>query len=76
MSYLEAKNLLHLRQHGFNSRRSCDQGKEVGAIMLDFSKAFDKVSHRKLIQKINSVGVNLQITEWVRSFLMGAPRRL
>ena len=84
MRYLEDHNLLHNRQHGFRSKRSCesqlieltsqlsaalDGGDEVDAIVLDFSKAFDKVSHSKLVTKLNSIGLNPQITWWVNSFL-------
>ena len=84
MSYLEGNQLLHNRQHGFRSKRSCesqlieltsqlsellDQGKEVDAIVLDFSKAFDKVNHSKLIQKTNNIGVNSQVVKWISSFL-------
>ena len=37
--------------------------------MLDFSKAFDKVSHVKLVHKVSLVGINTQITKWTASFL-------
>ena len=86
MTHLEANDLLHNRQHGFRSKRSCesqlveltsqlseylDQGSDVDAIILDFSKAFDKVSHSKLVQKMHSIGVSAQITDWVNTFLSG-----
>lgn len=29
-----------------------DQGEEVNAIVLDFSKAFDTVNHKKLMGKV------------------------
>ncbi len=37
--------------------RSMADGKETNAIILDFSKAFDKVSHRKLVAKMKFYGV-------------------
>ena len=61
--YLDDKKLLADIQHGFRQRRSCetqlvttihainklnDSGADVDAIVLDFSKAFDKVSHQNL----------------------------
>ena len=46
-----------------------DQGEEVNAITLDFSKAFDKVNHSKLVQKTHSIGINTQITRWIYRFL-------
>ena len=60
MRHLDENKILTDFQHGFRRRRSCDsqllitvddlakaldRGKQVDAILLDFSKAFDKVSH-------------------------------
>ena len=82
--FLEEKGKLSKFQHGFRKHRSCesqltelvcdiscelDKGKEVDAVFLDFSKAFDKVNHAKLLQKLNTIGVNSQVTKWVCSLL-------
>jgi hypothetical protein len=82
--YIESNNKLTSRQHGFRSRRSCesqlieltsdisqllDDGKEVDACFLDFSKAFDKVDHSHLIKKLVNIGANSQITNWTLDFL-------
>ncbi|XP_060596399.1 uncharacterized protein LOC132750432 [Ruditapes philippinarum] len=40
-------------------------------ILLDFSKAFDKVNHRKLLLTLQENGVSTQILNWTRSFLIG-----
>ena len=37
--------------------KELDNGKEADACLLDFSKAFDKVSHAKLLAKITSMGI-------------------
>jgi len=37
--------------------------------MLDFSKAFDMVSHRKLLDKLRSYGISGQTLQWLESFL-------
>ena len=39
------------------------------ASFLDFSKAFDKVDHRKLVKKLIKIRVNSQITNWTQDFL-------
>ena len=39
------------------------------ASFLDFSKAFDKVDHRKLVKKLIQIRVNGQITNWTQDFL-------
>ena len=82
--HLESTNKLTPRQHGFRPRRCCesqlieliadvstlmDQGKEVDACFLDFAKAFDKVDHVRLIQKLRTIGVNDQATNWIKDFL-------
>ena len=55
--------------HGFREKRSCEtqlvmlvdeisksmqMGKQTDLILLDFSKAFDKVAHKKRISKLQS----------------------
>jgi Reverse transcriptase (RNA-dependent DNA polymerase)/Endonuclease-reverse transcriptase len=40
-------------------------------IYLDFSKAFDSVSHEKLLLKLSTVGFGGEILAWLRSFLVG-----
>ena len=43
--------------------------KQVDLILLDFSKAFDKVSHEKVLLKIHEYGVRGNTFKWVKSFL-------
>jgi len=38
-------------------------------IYTDYEKAFDKVPHRRLLNKIFSFGLPIQIVNWIRSFL-------
>ena len=38
-------------------------------IILDFSKAFDKVSHQRLGAKLKSIGIQGQVLDWIVSFL-------
>ena len=72
VQYLEANQLLKDSQHGFRSGRSCltnilvfldkitewvDQGEMVDVVFLDFAKAFDKVSHQRLLLKVAGLGI-------------------
>ena len=43
----------------------------MDAILLDFSKAFDKVCHRKLLLKLEHYGVGGKIYAWIKDFLSG-----
>ena len=84
MAYFEDRNLLSRTQHGFRQKRSCltnllealgyitdmvDKGVPVDEIFLDFKKAFDKVSHERLIHKLDSMGIKGSVLLWISDFL-------
>ena len=84
--HLNQHNILYDLQHGFRDRRSCEtqliqlvenlgrqlvKGKQVDIVLLDFSKAFDKVSHPKLLFKLSQHGVKGNTLNWIRAFLVG-----
>jgi len=48
---------------------SLDQGQQTDVIVMDFSKAFDKVDHHKLVHKLKHRRVNPYITTWIKDFL-------
>ena len=91
MKHADANSILSNSQHGFRARRSTetqliltvneiakhlDQGKLVDVAILDFTKAFDKVLHNRLIQKLNFYGMAGQIANWVQDFLTGRSQRV
>ena len=45
-------------------------GKQVDLILLEFSKAFDKVSHPKLLFKLSQHGVKGNTLYWIRAFFV------
>ena len=83
--YLEKNNLLSDHQHGFREGRSClsnllttlddwtkiidEEDTCVDVAYLDFRKAFDLVSHKHLLLKLQKHGVNGQIWNWIKAFL-------
>ena len=44
-------------------------GEQVDIVLLDFSKAFDKVPHRRLLHKLDFYGVRGHTINWIESFL-------
>ena len=70
--HLANSDILFELQHGFREKRSCEtqlamlvneiaknmqMGKQTDLILLDFSKVFDKVAHKKLISKSHFYGI-------------------
>ena len=45
-------------------------------MLLDFAKAFDKVSHVKLIQKLEAYGINCIFVRGIESFFAGRKQRV
>ena len=85
VSFLEENCLLNPSQHGFRRGRSClsqlldhydkilsmlEQGLNVDVIYLDFAKAFDKVDHQILLEKLELLGIGGKLLEWIKSFLL------
>ena len=82
--HLEFINFFSPTQHGFRPGFSTttqlslfshdlssvlDSRSQVDVVFLDFSKAFDKVPHSKLIYKLSKLDLNPQIVNWIRSYL-------
>ena len=44
---------------------------QIDAIYIDFAKAFDSISHPKLIQKLNFYGIQGNLLRWISAFLSG-----
>jgi ribonuclease P/MRP protein subunit RPP40 len=91
IKYLRTHRLLRASQHGFVPGKSCltnlleyyefvtskvDQGEPVDSIYLDFSRAFDKVAHARLMKKIRNYGFHSKICDWIESWLSGRQQRV
>ena len=48
-----------------------DEGKAVGVVYLDFSKAFDTVSHGVLLGKLAAHDLDRSTFLWTRNWLQG-----
>ena len=81
MLFLQSNHLISKNQFGFMSRRStCSQflatlndwtlavnnHAKVDAVYIDFAKAFDSISHVKLI---HAYGIDTNLLNWISNFL-------
>ena len=72
LDHLYSTKLIRDTQHGFTKGRSCltillnfleevtkyvDEDNPVDVLYLDFSKAFDKVSRKRLVEKVKAHGI-------------------
>ena len=89
--HLRKYELLAKSQHGFLPHRSCltnlleflevitkliDEGHNVDVVFLDFSKAFDKVPHVRLMSKVRAHGIVGCVADWVEEWLCGRKQRV
>ena len=52
-----------------NLTRNLSAGKQTDLMLMDFSKAFDKVNHSKLLWKLHQYGIRGNALNWIRAFL-------
>ncbi|CAM4639166.1 unnamed protein product [Lepidochelys kempii] len=84
LKHLEERKVIRNSQHGFTKAKSCltnviafydkrtgsvDEGKAVDVLFLDFSKAFDMVSHSILASKLKKYGLDEWTIRWIESWL-------
>lgn len=77
---MKTNRLFSNQQYGFVSGRSTslqlltvldkwtaalDKGEAVDCIYMDFQKAFDKASHKRLLSKIRAYGLDDQVIDWI-----------
>ncbi|CAM4604369.1 unnamed protein product [Caretta caretta] len=84
LKHLEERKVIRNRQNGFTKGKSCltnliafydeitgsvDEGKAVDLLFLDFSKAFDTVSHSILVSKLKKYGLDEWTIRWIEIWL-------
>ncbi len=91
MSHLDNFEILTDRQHGFRRNRSCesqliltthdlattlDKKGQTDVVIMDFSKAFDVVPHKRLMLKLDHFGIRGPTHDWISNFLMLRKQRV
>ena len=56
--------------------KALDEGKEVRAVFLDISKAFDRVWHKGLLFKLKQAGINATLLQWLSYYLSDRQQRV
>ena len=88
---IKDKKIIRSSQHGITKGKSCltnliifydevtglvDKGRAVDVVYLDFSRAFDSVSHMILIEKLLMYGLDEETVRWVENWLNGEAQRV
>ena len=83
LNHLEKNMIISPLQHEFCNDHSCesqvilamhdimqnlDSKQQTNFVILDFSKAFDTVPHKKLLFKHSKYGITGNINKWIQSF--------
>ena len=91
MSHIKARKLINPSQHGFLRKKSTstnlvsnmdyltknlDKGLPVDVLYLDFSKAFDKVPHKRLLQKFKTFNFPTELITWIENWLSDRKQRV
>ena len=51
-------------------------GRQTDVIIMEFAKAFDKVSHHRLIQKLERYGITGPVNTWIEKFFKDRKQRV
>lgn len=85
IQHLESKNFFVQYQHGFRKNVSTitqlvsvihdftsavDNHLQIDAVFLDLSKAFDRVPHKLLIDKLKEIGLPDRMVYWIEAYLL------
>jgi len=85
VSHFERENLFSPNQHGFLKKRStitclieclsdwtqCFEEKySIDVLYIDISKAFDSISHKKLLQQLENFGIRGLLLKWIEAWLV------
>ena len=91
VDFLDENDIIRDTQHGFRRGRSCltnlleffdrapesfDKGRQLDVSYLAFSKAFDKVPHKRLCLQLKWHGINTRILHWIENWLSGRQQRV
>ena len=62
--------------HSSKTSHKSSHGNQTELILLDFSKAFDKMNHSKLILKLHTYGIQNSTLRSIQAFLNNSKQRV
>lgn len=89
--YPSLHNIILPQQHGFTKRRSTitnllvytsylfegiDGNKQIDSVYTDFRKAFDRVDHKLLLEKIAFNGIRGDLWRWFKSYITNRTQKV
>ena len=90
-AFLENNRIISDKQHGFRKQRSTitsitalldqvylnlNNSQPTYMAFLDLRKAFDSVSHPRLLDKLKEIGLSEQMVEWCKNYLTERKQRV
>ena len=91
VDHMTQNDLFSPYQHGFIPGKCCitqlleileeitdalDQSFDIDIIYLDYTKAFDKIPHTRLLQQLLGYGIRGEIYSWIENFLSNRIQRV
>ena len=91
MNHVDWHQILVFFQHGFRALHSCEtqlistiedlakglnDKHQLDLLILDFSKAFDVVPHKRLVKKLQFYGIRDKTVNWIQNWLTGRTQRV
>ena len=71
-AYMKGRSTVTQLLSYFNDwAKSRNKRNPTDVILLDFSKAFDSVPHRRLLHKLERYGIDGPLLNWFQSFSIG-----
>ena len=56
--------------------KKVDEGSAVDVVYMNFSKAFDKIPHDRLLHKVKSQGIQDEVAKWIQNWLHDRSQRV
>ena len=90
-SHLKEHNILREEQNGFQVEKSCEtqlimtiddfvnclnDNSQIECVFLDFSKAFDRVPHNRLYNKLSYYGIRGPLLLWIKHYLSNRQQKV